>query len=206
MSIAIDRNRPLPPANALGVQAISDALGAWESARHAYRRASQDLVVLEQRRPEAVALDREALADALEADQEDPGDKFTESHDERIAEATRRIDALRLLEERRWSEVQAAFEEHGDEIAANAREKLDQARARFTEALAVAAECHAALVGAQAITGFAAGHGFRSGWLGIVKVADRDVGVSEIFGALAALIPEREPERLALVEDAKNVA
>ena len=203
MTIAIDRHVASQlPADQITVVAIRDALVAWETARQTYRQASQDMTQLEHERPLAVERDREVLADALEAGKGDPGQKHTEAHDAKIAEASRRADALRLIEERRFQDLGAAFAEHGDELARSTDANLGVARTEFTDALDRLAECHAALVVALASNGFATSGRYKpGGHANATRCAGHEVSVDQVFAALQALVPERARE-LALVDAA----
>jgi hypothetical protein len=51
--------------------------------------------------------------------------RHTAEQDVSIAEALRRADALTLVEERRFEDLHAAFAEHADELASDARKALE---------------------------------------------------------------------------------
>ncbi len=113
-----------------------------EEARKRYERhvsehqaLGAELETLAEKRHEAVAADRRALADALDAGKGDPGDQEIRELDARVAAVTRRREALELLLNDQEREIASLFEKHRGQWLGDVEKLEEKARAEQAKAL-----------------------------------------------------------------------
>lgn len=182
----------LPPAELIEQPAIRQAVERHTAAREAEHAASLDATVLEQTRPQAVAMDRDAYADALEGGKRDPGQKHTDAHDKKVADAQRRADAARVVTQRAFAALAETVAAHEAEWAELVDKRLHDARQQYAAALDALAERHVQLAQASALAAYLAGGGrrFRPAAANTVELrrnAEPRVQVVELLGALRSL-------------------
>jgi hypothetical protein len=161
--IALERGAV--PASGFVQQAdVRAALKAHEDAVVAAKAADRAYLVLERRgKAEAEARDAQAAADALANGAKDPGSKFVAKYESDVIAGRRQASATRIIEERAWQGVRAAFERHGGELQEMAEEEIERCRNSYLEAIDQLQVTHDALVRALAWQQFFARDGLGHG-------------------------------------------
>jgi len=165
----------LPPADLVPVEAIREAIAAFEASVTTYREADAAVVKLDRERAKAEQADREAYAAALRKGRKDPGQANVEAFEEQLSAATRHRDARRLIAEQDLAALQAALDEHEDELTS----AVDAARRRaldaWTERLDALADAKADLLGAMSLARFVASGKYQAPTpaAGVVRVGER---------------------------------
>ncbi len=185
----------LPPADVIDHQEIRQAIQDYHQARAAAREARKELVRLERDREVAVQRDIEATADAAQKGVKDPGGKHLASFEAKLADLTRQVAALELLEQRKAQELMATIDEHRDEWRAQLDAQVDQIREERDRHLDAAERSHEQLSTAYALRAFARDlDRYRGGYVRRMKlprVGDGDVvEISDTFEALRSVAAE----------------
>src|ERR1044072_2807135 len=105
----------LPPADLVPVEAIREAIAAFEASATAYREADAAVVSPAGERGKAERADREAYGAALRKGRKDPGQANVEAFEEQLSAATRHRDARRLVAEQDLAGLQGGVDEDEDE-------------------------------------------------------------------------------------------
>jgi len=145
----------LPPVEAISHPAIRAAMEAHQEAKAAAYQADLEVEGLRRVRPEVVAKDATALADAYEQGKPAPSAKHTERADRELAEAERKAEARRIVRSRKYSAMVQAFarrEWERDVLAA-----FERHQAAYREAVARLSQEAAELAQARALLSFARG-------------------------------------------------
>ena len=123
----------LPPSSTIEIEALSAAVARWETARDQAKAADRQYAELQRgnARAQAEARDAEQLAGSIERDEPAPEPRFVREFETALATAKREQQARILVERASWDAVQAAFREHGDELARRAARDFEQARAKW---------------------------------------------------------------------------
>jgi hypothetical protein len=199
----------LPPSDAIEIEPLRDAVRAYEQAAASAREAAQEATRVERGRAEADRQDAEDLAAALEQNKPAPKPRHVQKHEQDLGDARRRAAATQLVRGRRWTDLEAAFREHGAELTEDTARRFEAERARYLAALEEFAERHRALGQAFVMRAFVEADGatarYRPGavyasvhQIRIPPVEQQDgggVNVATIVGLLAACgeVPEPAP-------------
>lgn len=199
-------NLGLPPE--IPHKRIAAAADEYTRRQEEFQTVRQDEVELEQTREQAVEADRQAYADAVEAGKPDPGPKHAKAHEDKLADAVRRSEAVEVALERSHDRLLAAADEHRDELRAAVEKRVSQSRAALTSAIDEATARHADLQHALALSAWVKDFPGKARWApskyaSVVHLGSgQQGGVAEVLAAVRVLAqpPPRRPGTMPVPE------
>jgi hypothetical protein len=213
LSIELNAQRPtLPSAEQIGQPQIKSAVETWQDAHAAAQTAAQDAYALKVERPLAVEADTVAYADAIEKGKADPGQKLVAAHDEKIANAQRKADALALVRDRAFAAMELTVAEREGEWAPMVAAEVEAAKAAFLDSISGVEQALADLGDALGLSlylrsgGRKFNPGSAVGQVPLRRSSEGAVAVEAIIAALRSLAePAPEPEPVAKTPNTRRL-
>jgi|GEM_PF-4479031 len=130
------------PADFAEFPPLHDALERYHRARELENETRLEVQTAARSIESAEARDAEALANALEAGQKDPGPKYIIAARKQAEDAQRRMRAAQIAADRAMHAVNAAWREDGQEVVAALKARLSAQREELSRALDKVATVH----------------------------------------------------------------